>query len=132
MTGWTDGKRSALASGRVTMTVVPRVERQHRLLEELRVSGRRVGGEALAQALGVNVRTVERDVAELRAAGLKIEVQRGTGGGYRFVCPSRLPPITFTPSEAGGLVSALVSVGPFASAAAQSALLKLLDALDAP
>lgn len=131
MAGRTDSKRSSLASGRVTMTVVPRVERQHRLLEELRASGRRVGGEALAQALGVNVRTVERDVAELKAAGLKIEVQRGTGGGYRFVCPSGLPPISFTPAEAGGLVSALVAVGPFASAAAQSALLKLLDALDA-
>jgi len=46
-----------------------RVERQHRLIEELRRQrGRPATAGDLAAALGVDVRTVERDIARLRAA----------------------------------------------------------------
>lgn len=30
------------------------------------------------------MRTIERDVTRRRAAGIPIEVKRGTGGGYRL------------------------------------------------
>jgi HTH domain len=44
-----------------------RVDRQHRLIEELRLAGgRHATAEALAAALRVDVRSVERDIARLR------------------------------------------------------------------
>lgn len=121
--------RSAIATGHITLVVVPRVERQHRLIEELRTSRGCVPGCDLALALGVSVRTIERDVAELQEAGIPITVRRGPGGGYAFDAPSQLPAVVFTPAEAGALVAALVSIGPYASAAAQTSLGKLLSAL---
>jgi predicted DNA-binding transcriptional regulator YafY len=50
-----------------------RVERQHRLIEELRLAaGRPATADDLATALGVDVRTVERDITRLRDAGVPI------------------------------------------------------------
>jgi predicted DNA-binding transcriptional regulator YafY len=88
-------------------------------------------GRLLADRLGVAVRTVERDVARLREAGVPIEVRGGTGGGYRIDARSSLEPVTLTPGEAAALVAALVAVGPQASASARSAMDKLLAALHA-
>jgi hypothetical protein len=46
-----------------------RVERHHRLIEELRLAtGRHATAQELAAALGVDVRTVERDIARLRTS----------------------------------------------------------------
>ena len=109
---------------------IPRVERLHALVEELRVRApRRLTGDELAARLGVSVRTVERDVAELQAAGVPITIRRGLGGGYSFDARSELPAIVLTPGEAAALVAALAIVGPRASAAAQTAMHKLLTSL---
>ncbi|WP_245930045.1 helix-turn-helix transcriptional regulator [Allonocardiopsis opalescens] len=109
---------------------VPLVERQHRLIEELRLSAPRpVVGGALALALGVSVRTVERDIARLRDAGVPITVRNGPGGGYGIDARRELPPIALTPGESAALIAALVAVGPYGSATARSALDKLLAAL---
>lgn len=63
--------------------VVPGVERQHALIELLRIRApRTVTGAWLASELGVSVRTVERDVAELTDAGVPIRIEHGPGGGY--------------------------------------------------
>jgi predicted DNA-binding transcriptional regulator YafY len=110
--------------------MIPRVERQHRLIEELRGRAPRpLTADALAERLGVTARTVERDLAELHAAGVPIRTRRGPGGGYRIDARPALLPIVFTPGEAAGLVAALVTIGPCASATAQSAMAKLLEAL---
>ncbi|MCP3803714.1 HTH domain-containing protein [Allokutzneria sp. A3M-2-11 16] len=108
----------------------PLVERQHRLIEELRASAaRRLSGETLARRLGVSVRTVERDVARLVEAGVPIRVRRGPRGGYAFDGRNTVDPVALTPGEIAALVAAVVAVGPYSSATARSALDKLLAAL---
>lgn len=110
--------------------VVPLVERQHALIEALRARApRAVPGRVLAEDLGVRCRTVERDIARLRDAGVPITVTRGPGGGYSIDARSRLDPITLTPGEVSALLSALVAVGPYSSGAAVTVRGKLLAAL---
>ncbi|MFI6293224.1 helix-turn-helix transcriptional regulator [Nonomuraea sp. NPDC050790] len=110
--------------------LVPRVERQHRLIEELRATApRALTAGSLAARLGVSARTIERDLADLLAAGVPVASQRGPGGGYAIDARPVLPPLTFTPGEASALLASLVAVGPHASASAQRALAKLIDAL---
>ena len=109
---------------------VPLIERQHALIEELRARAPRyVPGTDLARRTGTTVRTVERDIARLVAAGVPVQVRRGPGGGYRIDARRELPPLVLTPGEASALVASMVAVGPYVSAAAQSALGKLLAAL---
>jgi predicted DNA-binding transcriptional regulator YafY len=61
-----------------------------------------------------------------------VRVKRGPGGGYRIDTRRQLPPLELTPGEVSALVASLVAVGPYISAAAQSALGKLLAALAPP
>lgn len=111
---------------------IARVERQHRLIEHLRARAPRlVTGDQLATDLGVNVRTIERDIAELLEAGIPVAVVRGPGGGYSIDARAKLPPLTLTPGEASAIITALVAIGPYTSAASRSALTKLVDAFRA-
>ena len=113
--------------------LIPRVERQHRLIEELRISApKAVTAEVLGDRVGAVARTVERDVAELTAAGVPITTRRGPGGGYAIDARRDLPPIRLTPGEASALVAALTVIGPRSSATAQTAMGKLLAALYGP
>jgi len=76
-----------------------RVERQHRLIEELRLAaGRHATAEDLAAALRVDVRTVERDIARLRDAGVPIGARRGPGGFRLDVAPT-VPQSTSLPAR---------------------------------
>jgi len=51
---------------------LPLVERQHALIEELRArTPRYVTGAVLATRTGTTIRTVERDIARLTAAGYR-------------------------------------------------------------
>jgi predicted DNA-binding transcriptional regulator YafY len=107
-----------------------RVERQHRLIEELRLAaGRHATGAELAAALRVDVRTVERDIARLRDIGLPISARRGPGGGFRLDTPPAVAPMRLTPGEIAALIASVASVGPYVSATARSALDRLLQAL---
>lgn len=109
---------------------LPLIERQHALIEELRASAPRfVTGARLAARTGTTVRTVERDIARLSAAGVPVQVRRGPGGGYSLNVPRQLPPVTLTPGEAAALIASLVAVGPYTSATAHTALQKLLNTL---
>src|SRR5687767_13045655 len=109
---------------------IARVQRQHRLIVELRRRAPRlVTGDQLAADLGVSVRTIERDIAELLDAGIPIEIARGLGGGYAMDARSKLPPVTLTPGEAAAIIAALVAIGPYTSATARSALSKIVDGL---
>jgi predicted DNA-binding transcriptional regulator YafY len=110
-----------------------RVERQHRLIEELRRQhGRPATADDLAAALGVDVRTVERDIARLRDAGVPITARRGPGGGFRLASPQSVPPVPLSPGEIAALIASVTAVGPDISATARSALTRLLEALQHP
>ncbi|KVL13693.1 helix-turn-helix transcriptional regulator [Burkholderia sp. MSMB1826] len=79
--------------------------RSHRLfdlMQALRRHRRTVSGGALAQELGVSLRTIRRDVATLQGMGADIEGEPGVGYILRpgFV----LPPLSFTEDEIHALV----------------------------
>lgn len=74
-----------------------RTQRLLDLLQELRGRRRPVTAVALANALGVSVRTLYRDINELRAQGARIEGEAGYG--YVLKPGFLLPPLMFTPEE---------------------------------
>jgi predicted DNA-binding transcriptional regulator YafY len=113
--------------------VLSRVARHHALIEHLRArSPRTTTAAELADLLGVAVRTVERDIARLRSAGLPIAVVRGPGGGYHIDSRRRADPLDLTPGEVAALVATITALGPTASATARSAMDKLLAAIAVP
>jgi predicted DNA-binding transcriptional regulator YafY len=78
------------------------------LLEALQDRGFARGPE-LAARLGVDERTLRRDVASLRALGIPVEAERGRGGGYRLRPGYRMPPLMFTPAEATAVALGLLA-----------------------
>ncbi|HTW97935.1 MAG TPA: WYL domain-containing protein [Acidimicrobiales bacterium] len=69
------------------------------------------GGE-LAERLGVDARTVRRDVDRLRGLGYEIVASPGTGGGYRLGGSSSLPPLLLDEDEATAVAVVLgISAG---------------------
>ena len=67
-----------------------------------------ITAERLSDKLGVSERAARRYVAILREAGIPIESVRGPYGGYRVGRGLRLPPLTFSSTEALGLVMAVL------------------------
>jgi len=78
------------------------------LLDLLESGGLRGRGE-LAQRLGVDERTVRRDVVRLLDAGVPVESVRGRHGGYRLGPGYRLPPLMLTDDEGVAVVVALAA-----------------------
>ena len=78
-----------------------RAERLLELMESLRARRAPVAASALAEALGVSLRTLYRDIQSLRAQGANIEGEAGVGYLLRpgFV----LPPLMFSPEEIDAL-----------------------------
>ena len=110
--------------------IVAKVERQHALIEQLGASSPKpLSGAAIAERLGVSVRTVERDIRELVAAGVPISPRRGDGGGYLMAIPSRSITLSVTPGKIGALLVSLVRLGPPGSATALSLFEKVLVAI---
>ena len=89
-----------------------------RALRALEILQTRPGVTAneLAERLGVTERAARRYVGILREAGIPVESVRGPYGGYRLGRGTRLPPVTFTESEALGLVMAVLDGQPAAAA----------------
>lgn len=79
-----------------------------RLLELLQAEPLATGPE-LAEELGVDRRTVRRDVAALQEIGIPVEGERGVGGGYRLRPGFRLPPLMLTDDEAAATTLGLVA-----------------------
>lgn len=81
-----------------------------RALRALEVLQTRPGTTAneLADRLGVTERAARRYVEILREAGIPVSSARGPHGGYRLGRGTRLPPVTFTQTEALGLVMAVL------------------------
>lgn len=77
-----------------------------RLLSLLR-SGRAVPGPELASRLGVDVRTVRRDIGRLRRLGYPVSATRGSDGGYRLCGGAEVPPLAFDDDEAVAVVVGL-------------------------
>jgi predicted DNA-binding transcriptional regulator YafY len=85
---------------------VKRTERLFALAEHLRARKTGTTAEALAERFGITVRTVFRDLASLREAGLPVSADRGRGGGVALDRAYTLPPVNLTPREAAVLISA--------------------------
>lgn len=79
-----------------------RSERLLSLLETLRRHRRPVRGQALAQELGISLRTLYRDIASLQAQGAVIEGEPGVG--YVLKPGFVLPPLMFSAEEIEALV----------------------------
>jgi predicted DNA-binding transcriptional regulator YafY len=82
-----------------------------RLLELLELLQARplVTGRELGDRLGVDRRTIRRDVATLQRLGIPVEGERGVGGGYRLRPGYRLPPLMLTDDEATAVVLGLTA-----------------------
>ena len=76
-------------------------------LASLLQSRRHWPGAALAEALGVDARTVRRDVDRLRELGYPVEASSGVGGGYALGRGAALPPLVLDDEEAVALALAL-------------------------
>ncbi len=109
-----------------------RADRLFQIVQLIR--GRRLSTAALlAERLGVSLRTVYRDVADLQHQGVPIEGEAGVG--YRMRAGFDLPPLMFTSAEAQALVAAIRVAQPRLdgglAAAAETALSKILAVLPA-
>jgi predicted DNA-binding transcriptional regulator YafY len=104
-----------------------RADRLFLIINALR--GRRTALQArsLAQTLGVSLRTVYRDVADLQLSGVPIEGEAGVG--YVLRKGSDIPPLMFNADELESLVVGTRFVRAFAGTrlgeSAQTALLKI-------
>lgn len=68
-----------------------------------------ITGPELATRLGVDVRTVRRDVVSLQDLGIPVEAERGPAGGYRLRPGYRMPPLMLTPAEATAVALGLLA-----------------------
>src|SRR3954466_1653000 len=77
----------------------------HRTLRLLSLmQGRRDwSGAALADRLGISVRTLRRDVERLRELGYPVEANPGVAGGYRLAAGARLRALVLDDDEAVAL-----------------------------
>jgi predicted DNA-binding transcriptional regulator YafY len=94
-----------------------------------------ITADDLGAALGVTGRAARRYVAILREAGIPIASVRGPYGGYRLGRGLRFPPLTFSSTEALGLVMAVLDGHHAASDPTDpvgSALGKIMRALPEP
>ncbi|WP_374332593.1 helix-turn-helix transcriptional regulator [Aestuariivirga sp.] len=110
------------------------MSRAQRLLELLQVLGqhrRAVAGQALAEKLGVSLRTLYRDIDTLRAQGARIEAEAGLG--FVLLPGFMLPPLMFSHEEVQAVLLGMRWVAESGdaalSAAAGTALAKIAAVL---
>ncbi|MCJ2080562.1 helix-turn-helix transcriptional regulator [Methylobacterium sp. J-090] len=108
-----------------------RTDRLFRLLQAMRVLPAPVTAARLAEETGVSLRSLYRDIDSLRAAGARIEGERGYG--YRLTEDYALPPQTFDRMEIEALALGLAEVrhmgDPALAEAAASVLAKVAATL---
>jgi predicted DNA-binding transcriptional regulator YafY len=111
---------------------MPRNDRLFALAALLRGQRVRTAAE-LAQALGVSVRTLYRDVEALRRMGVPVDGEAGVG--YRLAAEGDLPAVAFTGDELAALALGARMVAtwsdPELAAAARSAVARIEAALPA-
>lgn len=118
------------AASRDNFLTLRRVERQQHIVELLGAAGQPVSSAALAERLGVGVRTVERDLARLRESGVPIEAIAGVNGGSRLPSKVQPRPMTLTFAETAALIASLAALGPTATESAGSAMRALLGSIN--
>ena len=110
---------------------MPRSDRLLRLLHAMRTMSSPITAARLATDTGVSLRSLYRDIEALRAAGARIEGERGYG--YRLLEDPALPPQTFDQDEIETLALALAEVrgwgDPTLARAAESILAKVAATL---
>jgi predicted DNA-binding transcriptional regulator YafY len=88
---------------------------------------------ALADALGVSVRSLHRYIGMLEEMGIPVYSERGPAGGFSLVRGYKMPPLIFTPAEAVSVALGARLVGevwgPLYAQAAEGALAKLDNVL---
>lgn len=108
-----------------------RPDRLFRLLQALRMLPAPVTAARLAEETGVSLRSLYRDIDSLRAAGARIEGERGYG--YRLTEDQALPPQTLDRDEVEALALGLAQVQAMGDAtlarAAASVLAKIAATL---
>ena len=124
-----DEPRGLAAASRDNHLTLRRVERQHRIIEILGCHRRPVPSVALAQELGVSVRTVERDLARLRSSGVPIEAVPGVHGGSRLSRRSEPMPVVLTFEEIAALIASLAALGPTVTQSSDSAMRALVRSI---
>ena len=111
-----------------------RTERLLALMQQLRTGRRPRQAHELAQALGVSLRTLYRDIALLRTQGADIRGEAGVGYVLKKGAPT-LPPLMFAEGEIEALVLGLRWVvqqpDPALAASARSVLAKVEAVLPA-
>jgi predicted DNA-binding transcriptional regulator YafY len=90
------------------LSSMPKAARVLALLEALQDEPS-VTGPELARRLGVDVRTVRRDVVSLQDLGIPVEAERGPAGGYRLQPGYRMPPLMLTAAEATAVALGLLA-----------------------
>ena len=80
-----------------------RLSRLTAILTQLQTK-RLITATALAEKFSVSVRTIYRDIRSLEQSGVPIVTEEGKG--YSLMEGYRLPPVTFTESEANALITA--------------------------
>lgn len=98
-------------------------------LASLLQSRRHWPGSALSEELGVDARTVRRDVDRLRELGYPVEASSGVGGGYALGRGADLPPLVLDDEEAVALAIALRAAGATVGGI-EATSLRLLGKLD--
>lgn len=110
-----------------------RADRLFLLIHALRGRRRAVPARRLAEDLGVSLRTVYRDVADLQRSGVPIEGEAGVG--YVLRRGADVPPLMFTPGELEALEVGVRFVRAFAgrqlAVEAKAAMLKIEAVLPA-
>lgn len=108
-----------------------RPDRLFRLLQAMRVMPAPITAARLAEEMDVSLRSLYRDIDSLRAAGARIEGERGYG--YRLIEDYALPPQTFDREEIEALALGLAEVkrmgDPALAKAASSVLAKVAATL---
>lgn len=108
-----------------------RADRLFLVIHALRGRRRALAAHRLADTLGVSLRTVYRDVADLQRSGVPIEGEAGVG--YMLRHGADIPPLMFTPVELEALVVGTRFVRAFGgerlAQGARAALLKIVAVL---
>lgn len=105
-----------------------RTDRLFEIIQAFR-GGKLVRGKALAEKLGVSLRTIYRDIDTLTASGLPIKGERGVG--YMLDGPIFLPPLALDKGELEALHLGMAMVAQLPDKALNENAARLLDKVNA-
>lgn len=87
-------------------------------------------GPELSETLGVDARTVRRDVDRLRSLGYEVDATPGSAGGYRLAIGTQVPPLLLDEEEATAVAVVLGVMASVAIPGVEQGALAALTKLD--